>query len=58
MSKIIFGFLAIFGLVFLGIQGFISASGREKLQIAKVLGYSLACATLAVLTVLTIVVLF
>lgn len=58
MSKIIFGFLAIFGLVFLGIQGFIAASGREKLQIAKVLGYSLVCATLAVLTVLTIVVLF
>lgn len=58
MSKIIIGFLAIFASVFLGIQGFIAASGQEKLQIAKVLGYSLACATLAMLIIVTIVILF
>jgi hypothetical protein len=58
MSKIIFAFLAIFGMVFLGIQGFISASGKEKLQIAKVLGYSFVCATLATLIAVAIVILF
>jgi hypothetical protein len=58
MSKIIIAFLAIFGMVFLGIQGFIAASGKEKLQIAKVLGYSFACATLAILIASAIVILF
>lgn len=58
MSKMIFAFLAIFGMVFLGIQGFFAASGREKLQLAKVLGYSLSCATLAILIVASIVILF
>jgi hypothetical protein len=58
MSKMILAFLAIFGIVFLGIQGFIAASGREKLQLAKVLGYSLACSTLALLIVTIIVILF
>lgn len=58
MSKMIFAFLAIFGIVFLGIQGFFAASGREKLQLAKVLGYSLSCATLAILIVASIVILF
>jgi hypothetical protein len=57
MSKMIIAFLAIFAMVFLGIQGFITASGREKLQLAKVLGYSLACATLAILIVASIVIL-
>jgi hypothetical protein len=45
-------------MVFLGIQGFIAASGKEKLQIAKVLGYSFVCATLAVLIAVAIVILF
>lgn len=58
MSKMIFAFLAIFGLVFLGIQGFFAASGREKLQLAKVLGYSLSCATLAIAIAVGVVVLF
>lgn len=58
MSKMIFAFLAIFGMVFLGIQGFIATSGREKLQLAKVLGYSLGSATLALLFIVSIVILF
>ena len=58
MGKIIIAFLAIFSMVFLGIQGFIAASGKEKLQIAKVLGYSFVCATLAILIVSAIVILF
>ena len=58
MGKIIIAFLAIFSIVFLGIQGFTAASGKEKLQIAKVLGYSLTCATLATVIAVAIVVLF
>jgi hypothetical protein len=58
MSKMIIAFLAIFGVVFLAIQGFIETTGREKLQLAKVLGYSLTCATLATLIATGIVVLF
>ena len=58
MSKMIIAFLAIFAAVFLAIQGFTAASGREKLQLAKVLGYSLACATLATLVAVAIVILF
>jgi hypothetical protein len=58
MSKMIFAFLAIFAVVFLAIQGFTAASGREKLQLAKVLGYSLACTTLATAIVTAIVILF
>lgn len=58
MIKIIFGFLAIFAAIFVGIQTFIATTGREKLNIAKVLGYSLSCAILAILTVSTVVILF
>ena len=58
MSKMIIGFLIIFAVVFFGSQGAIAASGREKLQFAKVLGYSLACATLATGIAVAIVVLF
>jgi hypothetical protein len=57
MSKIIIAFLAIFSIVFLGIQGFIAASGKEKLQIVKVLGYSFVCTTLAILIASAIVIL-
>jgi cytochrome c oxidase assembly factor CtaG len=58
MSKMIIVFLAIFAVVFLVIQGVTAASGREKLQLAKVLGYSLACATLVIAIVSAIVILF
>lgn len=58
MSKMILVFLAIFAAVFAGIQVFIEASGREKLQVAKVLGYSFVCATLALAIAVGIVVLF
>ena len=58
MIKMIIGFLAIFVVVFFGSQGAIAASGREKLQFDKVLGYSLMCATLATGIATAIVVLF
>lgn len=58
MSKMIVAFLAIFAVVFLVIQGITAASGREKLQLAKALGYSLACAALALVLITAIVILF
>lgn len=58
MSKMIIVFLIIFLSVWVAIEGFTAASGREKLQIAKVLGYSLTCATLAILIIASIVILF
>jgi hypothetical protein len=58
MSKMIIGFLVIFAVVFCGSQGAIAASGREKLQFAKVLGYSLMCATLAIAIASAVVILF
>ena len=56
--KMILAFSVIFAVVFFGIQGFIAATGREKLQLAKVLGYSLVCSTLATLIAVAIVILF
>lgn len=58
MAKMILGFLLLFGFITLGIQAFVAATGREKLQLAKVLGYSLTCATLAIAFIATIVILF
>jgi uncharacterized membrane protein len=58
MIKMVFAFLAIFTAIFLGIQGFISATGREQLQVAKIAGYSLTCSILAFLIVASIVILF
>ena len=58
MSKMILAFMAIFAIVFLVIQGVTAASGREKLQLAKVLGYSLLCSTVAIAIASAIVILF
>lgn len=58
MSKMIVAFLAIFAVVFLAIQGFTAASGREKLQLAKALGVSFVCAALALALITAIVILF
>ena len=54
----ILGFLVLFALVFLCIQGFVAASGREKLQLAKALGVSFVCAALALTLITVIVILF
>lgn len=58
MIKMVFVFLAIFTAMFLGIQGFISATGREQLQVAKIAGYSLTCSILAIGLITAIVILF
>jgi hypothetical protein len=58
MSKMIIGFLGIFAVVFFAIQGFVAARREEKLQLAKVLGYSLLCSTVATAIAAAIVILF
>ena len=58
MGKMILGFLVLFGLVFVAIQGFASASGREKMQLTKAVSYSILCATIAVGIATAIVILF
>jgi nucleoside permease NupC len=58
MSKMIVAFLAIFAMVFLIIQGVVDISGREKLQLAKALGYSFLCAALALAIAVGVVILF
>lgn len=58
MAKMILGFLALFGFVFLGIQGFIAATGREKIQLIKTLSYTMLVVVLVALIIGSIVILF
>jgi hypothetical protein len=58
MIKMIVAFLGIFMILSLTIQGFVASRREEKLQLAKVLGYSLVCSTLATLIATAIVILF
>ena len=58
MIKMIIAFLGIFMILSLTIQGFVASRREEKLQLAKVLGYSLVCSTLATLIATAIVILF
>jgi len=58
MIKMIVAFLGIFMILSFTVQGFVAVSTAEKLQFAKVLGYSLVCSTLATLIATAIVILF
>lgn len=58
MAKMVFGFIALFAIVFLAIQGFTAASGREKIQLIKSLGYTMMITALVLLIIASIVVLF
>ncbi len=58
MAKMIFGFLVLFGLVFAAIQGFTAATGREKIQLIKSLGYTMVVTVVVVSIIAAIVVLF
>jgi ABC-type Fe3+ transport system permease subunit len=58
MIKMIVAFLGIFMILSFTIQGFVASRREEKLQFAKVLGYSLVCSTLATLIATAIVILF
>ena len=58
MAKMIIGFLVLFALVFVAIQGFTAASGREKIQLIKSLGYTTMITAMVLFIIATIVVLF
>lgn len=58
MGKMILGFLAIFALVYFAIQIFVSATGREKLQLIKGLSYTMFITAMVVLIIASIIVLF
>ncbi len=58
MAKMILGFLVLFGLVFAGIQGFTAATGREKIQLIKSLGYNMVVTVIVVSIIAAIVILF
>jgi hypothetical protein len=58
MIKIIMAFLFVFGVFYFGIQGVRSMTGRDQLELTKLLVYSIMCALMAVVSLIVIVVLF
>lgn len=58
MGKIIIGLISIFVIFFFGIDIFRKMTGKEKIDLTKLVGYSISCSLLTILTVATIVLLF
>ena len=58
MIKMILGFLVLFAAVFMAIHAFAAASGREKIQLIKSLGYTTMITAMVLIIIATIVVLF
>lgn len=58
MGKMILGFIGLFVIVFGIIQFFTAASGREKIQLIKSLGYTTMITAMVLLIIASIVVLF
>lgn len=58
MIKGIWVFVVIFGLFFLGIQTIRDMTGKEVWSLTKLLTYSLFCAILTLVVLVTIVILF
>ncbi len=58
MIKAIALFLLLFVGFFLGIKGFITLTGKEKLELTKILVYSILCSIVAMLFIVALVVLF
>jgi hypothetical protein len=58
MFKIILAFLFVFGLFFFGIQAVRSMTGKDKWQLTKLIGYSMLCASVAIVLLVLIVILF
>lgn len=58
MIKVIFAFLIIFCLFFLGIRVFREMSGLEKWNVAKYAGYSMICAVFTIMILVSIVLIF
>ena len=58
MGKIIIGLISIFVIFFFGIDIFRKMTGKEKIDLTKLVGYSISCSLLTILAVATIVLLF
>ena len=58
MIRMIFAFIVIFLIFFFGIKTFIQLSGKEKWVITKLLAYSMVCAIITTVFLISIVVLF
>jgi hypothetical protein len=58
MIHIIFTFTLVFLIFFLGIKFFTQLSGKEKWVLTKLLAYSLVCAIITIVFLVSIVILF
>jgi hypothetical protein len=58
MIRVIFAFVVVFGLFFVGIRAFRAMSGQEQWALTKLLAYSAFCAILTFVFLIILVVLF
>ena len=58
MIRIIFAFIVVFLIFFFGIKMFTQLSGKEKWVLTKLFAYSLICAIITTVFLISIVVLF
>jgi hypothetical protein len=58
MIKVVFAFIVIFALFFLGIKTIRNMSGKDALALTKIVGYSILCSLLTIALLITIVVIF
>ncbi len=58
MIRVVLAFAVIFGLFFFGIRAVGDVSGKERLELTKLLTYSAVCAILTLVFLIALVVLF
>ena len=58
MFKIILAFLFVFFVFYFGIQGVRSMTGKDQLELTKLLVYSIMCALMTIVSLIVIVILF
>ena len=58
MIKVVFAFILLFILFFMGITFSRNMTGKEALALTKMLGYSILCSLLTIAVLISIVVIF
>ena len=58
MIKILFAFIIAFGICFFGIKGYRSLSNKDKWALTKLIAYSALCATISIIFLTLLVILF
>lgn len=58
MIRMLLAFLIAFAIFYFGIAGFRNLTGKDQWALTKLLGYSIMCASLAIVLLMLIVVLF